>query len=1526
MLDSGEASPQDFPLSAVVVGDMSLTRECSERLLAAGHRVVCIVSQDLELLRWAEAKYIKGFPSDRIAEITKFLEEHPFDHLFSIANGIVIPEAILRLARRTAINFHDGPLPEMAGFFATTHALMRRHIEHGITWHRMTMQLDAGTILSEARFGISPDDSAFTLNAKCFESALQTFDPMIKALAANSIDEKPQDLSHRQYFSRYDRPWGACGLDFRRTAIELEAFSRALDFGPYANPFGVPTLLHRGHCFLAPGGQLGVATQEPPGTVIRIHGEGLAVATGGGQELILPKLLTMDGLQTLSPSEAGIGAGDMLEPPSEDWAQQAAKLASAVSRHEPFWVNQLKGHVPVEWPVVGGGTSREIEVEVEDLELALTNFSACIARMTGQSEFDLGYVASLAESMTSLFSPLVPLRISLADTETLDSLRTQISEAIKPLERAQTYHRSLPIRYPELQSTRPVVYPVVVDPSGHLKGLPEGAHLMLQSGLGGQRVRLVSRDLSAADLNRITRMLQAQPVSDRLDDLPFLSNDEMEQLVYGFNQTHGQFDRTATIQSQFEAQVERTPEAPAASFGGRTVTYSELAQLSTRMAVYLQNLGVGPESIVGVSMPRSIELLAALIGVLRAGAAYLPLDPDYPEHRIEFVLEDAQAKVLLVRGGSSRIQPRPGLRIIDIDSIGIFEDRQLDARLESMGGPSDLAYVIYTSGSTGKPKGVMVEQRNVTNFFAGMDQVLGTAPGVWLAVTSISFDISVLELFWTLTRGFHVVLAPERVALESSPASMPAAKQLDFSLFYFGNSSDAESPYRLLLEGAKFADENGFVAVWTPERHFHAFGGLYPNPSVMSAALATITRRVQLRAGSVVSPLHHPVRIVEEWAVVDHLSGGRVGISLAPGWNEKDFVFAPENYGQAKQVMTESLDAIRSLWRGDAVSFRDGKGNETPIRTFPRPVSKDIPIWITAAGNPETFRLAGLQGCNLLTHLLGQTVEQVAAKIEIYRQARREADLDPAGGRVTLMLHTMVGESMETVREAVRRPMKDYLLTSVDLIRRSPWSFPVFQKRGGDTEFDLDSLSGEEMEALLEHSFLRYFETSGLFGSVAECEAIARKMQQAGADEIACLIDFGVPTAKVLDSLKHLNEVRQRFAKRVGEQAESFAELVMRHGVTHLQCTPSMAGMIVDSPSAGALQSLRHMLVGGEALTATLADALRARVAGTIHNMYGPTETTVWSTTQTLTQPDKVTPIGRPILNTQIYLLDSRQQLVAPGRIGELYIGGDGVTRGYLNRPELTGERFIADPFQPGAKLYRTGDLACYREDGTLDFLGRSDQQVKLRGFRIELTEIESVLGAHPQVSAAALVVRDQSLIAFLTRRGASSPSHQDLREWVANRLPEYMVPAAYVLLDRLPHTPNGKVDRKSLPTHQVVQRELVTSYVPPRNEMEAVIAEIFRAALGVDKIGVDENFFDLGAHSLMIVQVRNQLQKRLPVAVPLLLLFRFPTVSSLAAHLSAVDAPEAASVSEAEERSKKRQEAIAQRIGRRGSQRGVTS
>jgi natural product biosynthesis luciferase-like monooxygenase protein len=884
---------------------------------------------------------------------------------------------------------------------------------------------------------------------------------------------------------------------------------------------------------------------------------------------------------------------------------------------------------------------------------------------------------------------------------------------------------------------------------------------------------------SDAGIQRCLELLETllitlpQEPGRRLAELPLVSASQRQVLIQDWNATARAYEKERCVHELFEAQVARTPAAPAVVFREQSQTYQELNDRANQLAGKLRSLGVGPGKLVGVFLKRSPELVAALLATLKAGAAYVPMDPAYPSKRLGWMLEDSNAAVVLTQRDLCGALPATSERVLCIDEEGLANGRGTPSENVVSGvRPDDLAYVIFTSGSSGRPKGVMVEHRNVTNYFTGMDECLDfKEPGTWLAVTSVSFDISVHELFWSLARGFKVVLQEEPERSTVAPAAGPHAQKMEFSLFYFAADSGGSSEYRyrLLTEGARFADQHGFTAVWTPERHFHAFGGLYPNPSLTSAVIAAITSRVQIRAGSVVLPLHNPIRVAEEWSVVDNLSQGRVGLSFASGWHANDFALLPENYRDRKEVMLRGIDTVRRLWRGEPVEATSGTGEPTQVRLFPAPVQREPQIWLTSAGNVETFRTTGRLGFNVLTNLLGQEPADLAEKIAAYRAALREHG-HPGEGHVTLMLHTFVGSDLDEVRRKVRTPFLQYLKTSTDLIKKARWECPAFATSPNRrlTPVEDDRLTEEEEQVIMDHAFERYFKTSGLFGTPETCTEMVDRLKAIGVNEIACLIDFGVENESVLEGLRHLDELRRHSNPPEDGGDYSIPTQVRRHGVTHLQCTPSLARMLAsESDSLNALRPLRKWMVGGEAFPPSLAAELAAAIEGDVINVYGPTESTVWSTTARLDRAGGPVTIGRPIANTQIYLLDRHRRPTPIGVPGELCIGGDGVTRGYLNRPDLTDERFIPDTFGPNPKgrLYRTGDLARYREDGRIEFLGRLDFQVKIRGYRIELGEIEAALASHPAVRECVVVAREQaagvqSLVAYVAAR--SSPATQN--------------------------------------------------------------------------------------------------------------------------------------------------------------------
>jgi amino acid adenylation domain-containing protein len=354
--------------------------------------------------------------------------------------------------------------------------------------------------------------------------------------------------------------------------------------------------------------------------------------------------------------------------------------------------------------------------------------------------------------------------------------------------------------------------------------------------------------------------------------------------------------------------------------------------------------------------------------------------------------------------------------------------------------------------------------------------------------------------------------------------------------------------------------------------------------------------------------------------------------------------------------------------------------------------------------------------------------------------------------------------------------------------------------------------------------------------------------------------------------------------------ARYLSQIIREEKITTLHFVPSMLQVFVDSGELGSCDTLRHVFSSGEALPASLAMQFCAQSRAQLHNLYGPTEAAIEVSHYTVQVPEETgVPIGKPIWRVQLHVLDEQLQEVPIGVVGELYIGGAALARGYLNRASLTAERFIASPHGEGERLYRTGDQVRYRADGNIEYLGRADQQVKLRGYRIELGEIESVLQEQPGVGQAVVVAREdvpgeKRLVGYLVCEG-ERVEVGELRERLRAKLPEYMVPAVLLTLEKLPLTANGKLDRAALPAPDVAALQ-APIYVPPRTPIEQVFADIWSEVLHVERVGVHDDFFELGGHSLIATRVIARIRDVLHEELPLRLLFERPTIAGIVTHL----------------------------------------
>ncbi|MGW4231183.1 amino acid adenylation domain-containing protein [Streptomyces sp. NPDC004980] len=373
--------------------------------------------------------------------------------------------------------------------------------------------------------------------------------------------------------------------------------------------------------------------------------------------------------------------------------------------------------------------------------------------------------------------------------------------------------------------------------------------------------------------------------------------------------------------------------------------------------------------------------------------------------------------------------------------------------------------------------------------------------------------------------------APSTDAAPPPAAASPSAA-VDFSLYFFGDYPDdaAHDKYALIMQASEFADQHGFHALWLPERHFNSFGALFPNPSVLAAALAARTRRIRLHAGSVVLPLHHPVRVAEEWSVVDNISGGRAGLCFAGGWHATDFALAPDAFGRHRELMYEQADTVRRLWSGEPLTLTGGDGKPVDVTLHPKPLQEQPPLYAAVVANPDSYRRAAAHDLGIVTNLMAQTVEQLAENIALYRRTRAEHGLDPAAGRVVVLAHTYLGPDAAQARAEAYRPFVSYLRSSLSLFNQ------VTNSLGLDV--DLANTPEQDVEYLLGRAYERYCASRALIGDESTAAETAARLVAAGVDEIACFVDFGVPAKQVLAALPLIDRLRRRQHLPPERQAE----------------------------------------------------------------------------------------------------------------------------------------------------------------------------------------------------------------------------------------------------------------------------------------------------------------------------------------------------------------------------------------------------
>ena len=680
-------STTNHPLSCYLIGDESLLIQCAETWLSKGHVIFGVVSENARIADWATEWSLPIINPHE--DLAARLSRDPFDYLLSITNRRMLPGSVLTLAGRASINFHDGPLPGYAGLNTPVWALLAGEPRHGVTWHIMEDGPDTGDILEQSSFDLAPDERALTLNTKCYEAGIESFTRLVDGLTDDTVRPVKQDLGSRGYYGNSKRPPLSGTIVWSDPAEEIARLTRALDFGNYPNPVAVAKVLTPNGLFRAATAEVSdTKSDAPPGTIVAIDSRALTISTGTN-DIRLTESLTLAG-EPLTPPDLArrfiLSERDCLPSIDEARADRLNELAVRLARSESVWSRKLASSRLPDLPFVdrsaAPSTDQSIrpfqlppEAETATRDTLVAGIAAYIARLTGQQEFDLAYrdptLIEAVGDLTPWFVDQVPVRIR---TETHQGFGVFIDAFVAELETTRqrlAFPRDLIGRNPNLSAAteRPTRLPVGVEVRDDDDApLPEpvGEDLTIVLSGAGRKAWWIydGGRLSVGHLESMEQQLAAFLTNtlshpDRPSEaVPLLSPEDLDRVLVQWNSTDRPIPDGRCVHQLIEEQAARTPNHPALIAGPTSMTYGELNARANQLARLLGERGVGNETLVGVCLDRRETMLVALLAVLKAGAAYVPLDPTYPEQRLAFMVNDAACGALLTESHHRRCCPR----------------------------------------------------------------------------------------------------------------------------------------------------------------------------------------------------------------------------------------------------------------------------------------------------------------------------------------------------------------------------------------------------------------------------------------------------------------------------------------------------------------------------------------------------------------------------------------------------------------------------------------------------------------------------------------------------------------------------------------------------------------------------------------------------------------------------------------------------------------------------------------------------
>ena len=1540
------------------------------------------MSDDPQIVSWAQRNSIQVIdPKDRSGALD-FIKKNEIDVLFSIYNDHILPSDLIEAPRKYSINYHDGPLPRYAGPNAGAWALLNGETRHGITWHLMTREADAGDILASREVEVEPRDTAFTLNARCYEAAIAAFEQLVGDLTKDAETRTPQDASQRTYFPRSRRPDGFGILDFGQSADKIETIVRALDYGPYYPNRFTAAKLRIGDAFYLVGRATtsNQHSNNAPGAIVEISPDGLTVSTTT-QDLTLGDFRTPSGqpvpVEELAASN-GLAPGTSLPLLTASMADQAKAHAERIAPHESFWVERLKHLEPlrledVTSPLFDASATTQspspvpVPAALRDLlpgandtpgKAVLGMIPAFLGRFVRQVSFDITVqTAELTEAvgdLDGLFANWLPLAVTpdyevtiasnaqtaLADLEAIEG---RLGYALDMIGRLHLFPDGSPFG---TGGTLPVCLRL-----GDTDGATDtvaGAFIAIDVAADGSQVEFSSTSpggintahVLATSFETFLKDAALRPEAS-IGKLSILTEHDRALSLDQWNATETDYPLNKCLHHFVEDQVCATPDAVAVICEDETVTYADFNRRANRLARRLADLGVGPEVPVGIFMERSVEMVVALHATVKAGGAYVPLDPDHPENRLQMVIEEIDTPVVLTQEHlKDRLPDNSPLAIIvetGNDGVTSEDNVNLDAPVTDR----SLAYVIYTSGSTGKPKGAMNEHRGVCNRILWMQQEYGLdQTDRVLQKTPYSFDVSVWEFFWPLMTGASIVVAKPGGHRDAAYL-VDVIDRMQVTTLHF-----VPSMLRMFLEQRDLGSMASLRRVFCSgealplELHDLFFerldAELHNLYGPTEAAIDVTYWECRPDPGLKTVPIGAPVANTQVYILDDRLQPLPIGVTgelflggtqIGRGYLKRPDLsaerFLPDpfrNDPSARLYRTGDLarfrgdGAIEYLGRTDfqvkirgfrieleeienallarpdvanavVVAHRDSSGDDRLVAyvvqdksqpqdtASPQSNRQRVDAWQsiyeTTYETPETEQAPDRNFSTWVSSYSGEPIADDemldwAGKTAERIGACRPQRLLEIGVGMGLLLFRLAPRCTEYVATDFSSRAIDYVKSNLDSLPKDAAEVELIQSEASD----FSQLGERKFDTIVINSVCQYFPNLDYFMTVLE--GALERVEDGGTiflGDLRNLALLDVFHASVVLEQASAEATRADLKERVRRRMTQENELLFdpRLFTTLQDRFPRIRDVqiqIKQSPHLNEMTKYRYDVV----LRLGSADERQTPEPSWIP--WRQAGASVDQIDATLQQHDRAaigfTGIPNARLAEDAAALDWLDLTEGLPTVSDWKASGRGHTVEKCVDPNrlwaLAATHGYAAEVRWGTKEPRTIDVLFWPEGQSRpDFAPPASE---------EAPPLETL------VSDPLATSRSEGMAG-------------DLRADLGASLPEYMVPSAFVFMDSLPLSPNGKLDRKALPPPVADRSALEGPSQPPRNAMETEIAEIWKDIID-HPVGVTDDFFDIGGDSLKAIRLILELEQRFDRNLRLDILFEYPTVEALSKFLAA--------------------------------------